>query len=135
MSLTGSFLGTVLGVAWFASLGLQSVLLMPSGQPYSPRPASPLECDCSIELRELLDAKDALQWWQWLAAWLAALALAAVLALLLSLWCTCQVLTCCCRHSRPSVRKEQTTLLALPSADLDSETTIVYTPSRRPPER
>ena len=79
--------------------------------PGAPGPVAPsvrhaIDCSCEVELRELLAARDALDWWRALAAILgvaaAALLLVAVAAVLCLLG-ACQCIGWACRRG-PSVR-------------------------------
>ena len=70
-------------------------------RPLPPTTGAALECDCGAELREIIHARDLLEWWRLLAVVLGCVAFFLGSVLTFVVWWTCGVLSSlcwCCRR-------------------------------------
>ena len=90
---------------WSIVLGLAVGWSLPRGRSDNPAPAAPghtLDCSCEAELRELLAAREQLEWWRLVALVLGLVAGLLALGLLLGALCLAGLCRCCCGGARPS---------------------------------
>ena len=103
-------------------------------RPLPPTTGAALECDCGAELREIIHARDLLEWWRLVAVVLGCVAFFLGTLLTFVVWWTCGVVSSlcwCCRRFALARGSKEPPLGNGPATAAPELPDFVITPSRR----